>query len=199
MISIIKTGTGNIASLYNAILKHTNDKICITNNSEVIKKSTHVFLPGVGAANATMQNIKMYDLLDTIKKLQVPTLGICLGMQILCSQSSENSEDSPTTGINIFNANVNYLKKSNLPLPHMGWNKVFFQFESPLFKNVPNGSYQYFIHSYRVPIIKETSGISIYSEEFSASIEQNNFFGVQFHPEKSGEIGSKIIKNFLNS
>ena len=159
------------------------------------KRQSHIILPGVGAAKNAMTKLKQRKLIDEISKLTKPTLGICLGMQIFMDASDE--DDAKCLGI-ISNTCRPFENNRDYPVPHMGWNKVRFNRDSVLTKNLKDDDYYYFVHSYYVPICSETIGVSSYPIEFSAVVQKDNFFGTQFHPEKSGLSGSKILQNFIS-
>ncbi|QCI20258.1 imidazole glycerol phosphate synthase subunit HisH [Buchnera aphidicola (Brachycaudus cardui)] len=192
-IVIIDTGCANLTSIKVAI-KRLGYNAIITSEPSRVLKSNKVFLPGVGTASAVMNFLFEKKLVHIIKKLTQPILGICLGMQLLCD-FSEECHGVHTIGI--IQSSVLRLKTNNLPLPHIGWNKIKFNESHPLFKNIRNNERFYFVHSYIVPINKYTLSTTDYGVNFSSSIQKNNFFGVQFHPEKSGNIGSQLLKNFL--
>lgn len=190
---ILDTGCANLKSIKVAIKKLGHNSI-VTTEPSVILKSKKMFLPGVGTASAVMNILSQKKLINIIKNFDNPILGICLGMQLFCS-SSEECHGVKTIGI--IKSSVLRLKTNNLPLPHIGWNQIHFHKSHPLFKNIPNHSRFYFVHSYMVPINKYTLSKTDYGVYFSSVIQKNNFFGVQFHPEKSGIIGSQLLKNFL--
>ncbi|QCI20844.1 imidazole glycerol phosphate synthase subunit HisH [Buchnera aphidicola (Hyperomyzus lactucae)] len=190
---ILDTGCANLKSIKVAIKKLGYNSI-ITTEPSVILKCKKMFLPGVGTASAVMSILSERKLINIIKNFQKPVLGICLGMQLFCS-FSEECYGVKTIGI--IKSSVLRLRTKNLPLPHIGWNQIKFQTSHPLFKKIPNNSRFYFVHSYIVPVNKYTLSTTNYGVHFSSVIQKNNFFGVQFHPEKSGEIGSQLLKNFL--
>ncbi|CAL4326166.1 imidazole glycerol phosphate synthase subunit HisH [Buchnera aphidicola] len=192
-VVIIDTGSANLTSIKVAIKRLGYNPI-ITSEPSIVLRSNKVFLPGVGTASAVMKFLFDKGLVNIIKKLTQPILGICLGMQLLCS-FSEECEGVKTIGV--MKSSVLRLRAHNLPLPHIGWNKIKFNYSHPLFKNIINNSRFYFVHSYIVPINTYTLSTTDYSVNFSSVIQKNNFFGVQFHPEKSGNIGSQLLKNFL--
>lgn len=192
-IVILDTGSANLASIKAAVNKlGYNAKI--TSDLYLLKKSKKIFLPGVGTAAAVMQVLSEKNIIQTIKEFKYPILGICLGMQLFCSFSEEGGG---VKTLDIIQSSVLRLNSKNLPLPHIGWNKIKFNTLHPLFQGIPNYSRFYFVHSYIVPVNKYTLSTTQYSTIFSSTIQKNNFFGVQFHPEKSGNLGSKLLKNFL--
>ena len=193
-VAIVDSIGSNLASLIFA-LNRIGSSFEITDEIDVINKASHIILPGVGAAKNAMTKLKQRKLIDEISKLTKPTLGICLGMQIFMDASDE--DDAKCLGI-ISNTCRPFMNNKDYPVPHMGWNKVRFNRDSVLTKNLKDDDYYYFVHSYYVPICSETIGVSSYPIEFSAVVQKDNFFGTQFHPEKSGLSGSKILQNFVS-
>lgn len=192
-IVVLDTGCANLTSIKVAIEK-LGYHPTITSEPSIVINSKKIFLPGVGTASSVMKILSKKKLINIIKEFSNPILGICLGMQIFCDFSEECNG---VKTIGIIKSSVLRLKTNNLPLPHIGWNQVLFNTSHPLFKNIPNNSRFYFVHSYIVPINKYTLSTTNYDISFSSVIQKNNFFGVQFHPEKSGNIGSQLLKNFL--
>ncbi len=183
----------NLASLKIAFARVGCD-IEVSDDPERLRRASHVVLPGVGAARTAMSRLKQHGLVDTIAALEVPVLGICLGMQLLFRHSSE--EDTPC--LDVIEADVErFADAPDLPIPQMGWNQIRFEQESALTRGVEPGSYAYFVHSYAAPVGSFTRAVSEYGRPFSAIVEQGNFFGTQFHPERSSEVGSRILQNFL--
>ncbi|AYN24405.1 imidazole glycerol phosphate synthase subunit HisH [Buchnera aphidicola] len=193
-IAILNTGCANLTSIQVAIKKLGYTSI-VTSDPSIILKSKKIFLPGVGTASAAMKKLNEKNLINTLKTLTQPILGICLGMQIF-SQFSEECQGVKTIGI-FDDCFTCLLKSSNLPLPHMGWNYIVFDNSHPLFKNIDKKERFYFVHSYIIPLNKYTLATTTYGISFSSVMQKNNFFGVQFHPEKSGHAGSQLLKNFL--
>ena len=193
-VAIVDSIGSNLASLIFA-LNRIGSSFEITDEIDVLNKASHIILPGVGAAKNAMTKLKQRKLIDEISKLTKPTLGICLGMQIFMDASDE--DDAKCLGI-ISNSCRPFKNNKDYPVPHMGWNKVRFNRDSVLTKNLKDDDYYYFVHSYYVPICSATIGISSYPIEFSAVVQKDNFFGTQFHPEKSGLSGSKILQNFVS-
>ena len=193
-VAIVDSIGSNLASLIFA-LNRIGSSFEITDEIDVLNKASHIILPGVGAAKNAMTKLKQRKLIDEISKLTKPTLGICLGMQIFMEASDE--DDAKCLGI-ISNTCRPFRNNKDYPVPHMGWNKVRFNRDSVLTKNLKDDDYYYFVHSYYVPICSETIGVSSYPIEFSAVVQKDNFFGTQFHPEKSGLSGSKILQNFVS-
>ena len=169
----------------------------ITNNTEKILSADKVIFPGVGEASTTMAFLKENRLNEVIVSLKQPVLGICLGMQLMCSHSEENN----TPCLNIFKEKVKLFipetgQENITKVPHMGWNALH-SYKSPLFDNIQSGDYVYFVHSYYAAVGEDTSAVCDYIHPFSASLQKNNFYATQFHPEKSGLVGAKILKNFI--
>ena len=190
MVAIIDYNVGNVKSLQFA-LERLGVKSILTNDYGLIKKSEKVIFPGQGAASTAMDKLKEVGLDKLIPNLKQPVLGICLGMQLLC----ENTEEGDVDGLGIIKCNV--IKFSDkLKVPQMGWNKVK-KLRTKLFNKINEGDYMYLVHSYFVPTINETIGQSEYGLTYSVAIQKENFFGVQFHPEKSSSAGSQLLKNFL--
>ena len=191
-IAIIKYNAGNIKSVSNA-LKRLNVEHSITDNPDEILEADKVIFPGVGEASTTMEYLKKKNLDLLIRELNQPVLGICLGMQLMC----RHSEEGDTTCLGIFDLPVKKFD-TMLKIPHMGWNSLA-DVKPPLMDNAREGQYVYFVHSYYVPVAKETAAVSHYGIPFSAALQKNNFYATQFHPEKSGSVGESILKNFLRS
>ena len=190
MVAIIDYNVGNVKSLQFA-LERLGVKSILTNDYGLIKKSEKVIFPGQGAASTAMDKLKEVGLDKLIPNLKQPVLGICLGMQLLC----ENTEEGDVDGLGIIKCKV--IKFSDkLKVPQMGWNKVK-KLRTRLFNKVNEGDYMYLVHSYFVPTINETIGQSEYGLTYSVAVQKENFFGVQFHPEKSSSAGSQLLKNFL--
>jgi glutamine amidotransferase len=188
---IIKYNAGNIRSVDFA-LKRLNRDAEITDDHEKIKNADRVIFPGVGEAKSTMDYLQKRELDTLIKGLNQPVLAICLGLQLMC----ESSEERNAKTMGLINTRVKRFQ-GNVKVPHMGWNRIF-GLNSPLFKGIEEGSFVYFVHSYYVPMTKFTVAKSYHSRLFSAAVHKDNFFAVQFHPEKSGKVGEKILTNFLN-
>lgn len=191
MIAIIKYNAGNVQSVRNA-LNRLGIKNIITDNVNEIKNADKVILPGVGEASSAMAYLKSKGLDVVIKNLTQPFLGICLGMQLLC----ESSEEGNTTCLGIFNTRVKKFPPKD-KVPHMGWNSLNNQ-SSFLLKGIEDDSDVYYVHSFYAELCENTSTKTDYISPFSAILEKDNFFAVQFHPEKSAKIGEQILKNFID-
>jgi glutamine amidotransferase len=193
MIAIIDGCGTNITSIEMALQRLGYESV-LTADREAISAASHVILPGVGNAAQSMRNLQQNGLYSVIPTLRQPVLGICVGMQILFTQSAEGD----VTCLNIIEGTIKALPVSTgLVSPHMGWNQVF-QDENILFKDIKVGSDFYFANSYYAPVLASTLATTEYGLCFSAAVQKDNFFGVQFHPEKSGEMGLRLLTNFLN-
>ena len=193
MIAVINYNMGNIRSLGNA-LDRLGAEWILTSDPEVIRNASHVILPGVGNAAEAMENLRAFNLPEVIWKLRRPVLGICVGMQVMCRHSEEGDVEC----MGIFDAKVRRFKElPGVKVPHMGWSKIA-NLESKLFKEIPKDSYVYFVHSYYAPLCPDTIATARHPEMFSAALKYENFYGCQFHPEKSGDVGEKILANFLS-
>jgi glutamine amidotransferase len=190
-VAIIKYNAGNIRSVDHA-LRRLGVSAEITDDPGKIKRADKVIFPGVGEAAGTMDYLRERGMDRLIAGLKQPVLGICLGQQLMCSRS----EEGDTRCIGIFQQNVRYFPAGEMKVPHMGWNSLF-GVQGGLFDGSLEGAYVYFVHSYYVPVCMETSALCEYMVPFSAAMEKNNFFATQFHPEKSGEPGQRILSNFL--
>ena len=196
---IVDTGCANLNSVRFAI-ERLGFNATITDDVALIKAAKKVILPGVGNAKHAMKNIETKQLRACIQSLTQPVLGFCLGMQLMCRASFESSVGQKSEEIaclNVIQAEVKPLESNGLRLPHMGWNTLTTVIEHPVFNGINIGDYFYFVHSFAVPVGDYTAATCEYGHSFSAAIIQGNFIGCQFHPERSGVNGSKIIKNFL--
>jgi len=193
-IVIIQYNAGNIQSVLYALERLGVDAI-VTDDQEKIKSADKVIFPGVGEASTAMQYLKDRNLDSLIKELKQPVLGICLGMQLMCTYSEENNTDC----LGIFNEQVKQFKPENISIkvPQMGWNTIT-HLQSNLFKLVPENSYAYFVHGYYASIGEHTIAQTNYIIDYSCALHKDNFYGVQFHPEKSAKVGEQIIQNFLS-
>ncbi|MXR67581.1 imidazole glycerol phosphate synthase subunit HisH [Shewanella insulae] len=193
---IIDTGCANLSSVRYAFERIGAD-VEVSDDIDKIKAATRVVLPGVGTARAAMQALKDKALIDTISSLTQPVLGVCLGMQMLTRASQERGDKQRDCEcLGLIDTNIERLDSKGLPLPHMGWNQIS-PGDHPLFAGVAEGSYVYFVHSYRAPLGDFTIAKCEYGEGFSAAIAKDNFMGVQFHPEKSAAVGATILRNFM--
>jgi glutamine amidotransferase len=195
MIGIIRYGAGNIFSL-NAALDRLGIKYGMVYSEADFEQFDRYIIPGVGHAGAAMNKLQQSGMVEKIKALQKPTLGICVGMQLLTAHSEEGDANM----LKIFPIKTKrFTDSAEHKVPHTGWNQVYSEKDNPLFKNIPNGSHFYFVHSY---FIEFNDGCTLasadYNIKFSASIWKDNFFGVQFHPEKSGKFGETLLTNFSN-
>ena len=189
-IVIIDYGAGNIQSIMFAI-KRLGFEAVLSHDAEEIRNADKVIFPGVGEASSAMEKLRATGLDKVIPTLKQPVLGICLGMQLMC----HSSEEGKTEGLGIFDLDV--VKFSNkVKVPQIGWNQIS-NLKSKLFTNIPEKSYIYLVHSFYAPTGEETIATSEYDVEYSAALQKDNFYGVQFHPEKSSEVGSEILQNFL--
>ena len=191
-IAIIDYGAGNIQSVKYA-LKRLGCVGLLTSDKEVISNSDKVIFPGVGQASSAMRRLKYKGLDILIPQLKQPVLGICLGMQLMC----DFSEEGNTECLKIFDTNVKKFDNS-VKVPQIGWNTVF-DLKTSLFDSINENEYMYLVHSYYVPILKETIATTNYGIDYSTALTKDNFIGVQFHPEKSGSIGEVVLKNFINN
>ena len=189
-LSIVNYGAGNIKSIQFAFQRLGYDAI-LTDNPEEIITSDKVIFPGVGEASSAMVKLKQSGLDQLIPTLKQPVLGICLGMQLMCSHSEEGN----TTGLGIFDVNVKRFS-NNVKVPQMGWNTIS-NLKSDLFKGIKEKEYMYLVHSYYAEQCEESIATSDYELEYASALENDNFFGVQFHPEKSSKAGEQVLKNFL--
>jgi imidazole glycerol-phosphate synthase subunit HisH len=191
MIAVIKYNAGNIKSLSFALQRLGVD-FQVTGNESEIQQADKVIFPGVGEASTTMKYLRENNLDSVIKKLKQPVLGICLGMQLMCKYSDENS----TECLGIFDEHVKRISAQNgLKVPHMGWNKL--HNGQDWLTELPVDPYAYFVHSYYVPVNSTTSASCSYGVEISAALRKDNFYALQFHPEKSAKAGQAILLKFL--
>ncbi len=189
-IAIINYGAGNIQSILFAI-ERLGYTAVLTNNPDEIQQADKVIFPGVGEASYAMQKLIESGLDSLIPNLKQSVLGICLGMQLMC----HHSEEGNTVGLGIFDANVIRFS-NNVKVPQMGWNQIY-NLKSDLFKGINENEYMYLVHSYYVPNCKEAIATTNYDVEYASALQKNNFYGTQFHPEKSGDVGEQILANFL--
>jgi imidazole glycerol-phosphate synthase subunit HisH len=190
MIAIIKYNGGNVNSVQNA-LNRLDVSSMVTDDFELIKKADKVIFPGVGEASSAMKILKEKGLNHLIPTLKQPVLGICLGMQLMC----KNNEEGNTVGMGVFDINVKKFPSENI-VPHMGWNTIS-EFQSPIFSGIEEENDVYFVHSFYCELSENTTSVCDYILPFSASLQKDNFYAMQFHPEKSGKIGRQLLSNFL--
>jgi glutamine amidotransferase len=187
---IIKYNAGNVQSV-NYALQRLNISATLTDNADEILSADKIIFPGVGAAAPAMNYLKEKNLDALIKNVKQPFFGVCLGMQLLCNYS----EEGDTKCLGVFNQNVKRFT-GNAKIPQMGWNNIY-DLKSPLFKDVDENAYMYFVHSYYAELSENTVAKTTYMTEYSAALQKDNFYAVQFHPEKSSSAGEKILKNFI--
>ncbi|UAA37745.1 imidazole glycerol phosphate synthase subunit HisH [Paraneptunicella aestuarii] len=196
-VVMIDTSCANVSSLKFAI-ERLGYEVLVSADISVINSAEKVLLPGVGSAAAAMQQIQQKGLLDCIRGLTQPVLGICLGMQLLTNRSEEaNATADYIECLGLVDTEVNAMKSDTLRLPHMGWNQVKVERDTPLFHGIDDNSYFYFVHGYCVPKGEHTLASCDYTKPFSAAIQNGNFMGVQFHPERSSEAGAQLLRNFV--
>ena len=199
-VAIVKYNAGNIYSVVNA-LRRMGIEPLLTDDAEQLKKADRVLFPGQGEARGAMEYLKARRLDEVIRDLKQPVYGICVGQQLLCKHSEEGDVDC----IGIFDAEVKRFQPKNHEdkVPCMGWNEIDVRCKmdaakcNPLVEGLGEHPYVYFVHSYYVPVCKDTIATANYILPYSASMHKNNFYACQFHPEKSGKVGERIIKNFL--
>ena len=195
MIAIIDYDTGNLRSVCNA-LDRIGAEYVLTDDPNVIDQADRVLLPGVGEASSAMAKLQERGLCEVIKSLKVPVLGICIGMQLMCRHSQEGDVDC----LGIFDADVCRFEPDSMAgvkVPHMGWNAVS-ELKTGLFDGLEDGEFVYFVHSYAASVCEDTIAVSENGRRFSAAMKRGNFYGAQFHPEKSGDVGERILRNFMN-
>ena len=196
-VAIVKYNAGNIYSVVNA-LRRMGVEPLLTDDAEQLRKADRVLFPGQGHAAETMEYLKSHRLDEVIRDLKQPVFGICVGQQLLCKHSEEGDVDC----IGIFDAKVKRFlpERHEDKVPCMGWNALHFAQNkelNPLMDSLGVNPYVYFVHSYYVPVCKETIAVANYILPYSASMHKENFYTCQFHPEKSGKVGEKILENFL--
>lgn len=194
---IVNTSCANLASVDFAF-KRLGVTPVISADPAVIRSATHVVLPGVGTASAAMRALNALNLVEVLRELTQPVLGICLGMQMLARSSSEQRGGEPLSCLGVVPTQVERLQnKDDMPLPHMGWNATTVS-DHPLFKGFSGTQpYFYYVHTYAAPADDSAIASCEYTQSFAAAIAHNNFIGVQFHPERSGEAGARVLQNFL--
>lgn len=194
MIAIVDYDTGNLCSVYNALAR-LGVQYVVTDDAETIRKADKVLLPGVGEASSAMEKLRERGLCEVIKGLTQPVMGICIGMQLMCRCSEEGN----TECLGIFDTEVKRFsadKKAGVKVPHMGWNEIR-NIETPLLSGLREGEFLYFVHSFAPQMCGEAIATSVNGVQFAAALNKGNFYGTQFHPEKSGTIGEQILRNFV--
>lgn len=193
-VVILKYSGGNVCSVDYA-LRRLGVEAAVTSNPEEIVSADKVIFPGVGEAATTMSFLRSHGLDRLLRDLRQPVLGICLGMQLMCRHSEEGDADC----LSIFDADVRRFvpQDADFKIPHMGWNTLD-GLQGPLFRGMENGEYVYFVHSFYVPVCDYTVASACHVQPFSAAIQKDNFYATQFHPEKSGSVGARILQNFLS-
>ena len=190
-VVIIDYGAGNVRSVKFA-LNRLGIKYTLSRSAEEIAAADKIIFPGVGEASSSMKALEQYGLIDVIKNAKQPFLGICLGMQMMCEYSEEND----TKGLGIFPLPVKLFDANGVKVPHMGWNQIE-NLKTSIFEGMDEKEYMYFVHSYYVPDSEWTIAKANYPTPFSAALHKDNFYGCQFHPEKSGSFGQVLLKNFV--
>ncbi len=192
MIAVVDYDTGNLRSVEEA-LHRAGAPYVLTADHDLLRRADKVLLPGVGEASSAMAKLRERGLDSIIPQLSCPVLGICIGMQLMCQASEEGN----ATCMGIFPTQVRRLPRTGgLKVPHVGWNSIE-QLRSPLFDAIREGSYIYYVHSYAAELCAQTIATTEYGISFSAALANDNFYGTQFHPEKSGSVGAAILQNFL--
>ena len=192
-VVILDTGCANLNSVKSAVARHGYDPV-VSRDADVVLRADKLFLPGVGTAQAAMDQLHERELIELIKACTQPVLGICLGMQLLGRRSEESNGVSL---LGIIDQDVPKMTDFGLPLPHMGWNRVRYAADHPLFAGIEQDSHFYFVHSYAVLPNENTIATCEYGVPFSAALHKDNFYGVQFHPERSGKVGAQLLRNFI--
>jgi glutamine amidotransferase len=190
---IVNSGCANIASVKFAF-ERLGANVNVSSDLQEISKADRIILPGVGTFDFAMSGLIKNQLINALKSLNQPVLGICLGMQLYF----EGSAEGVAQGLGLAKGMANkFLSEPNLPVPHMGWNQLENLSDDPLLKGLDEGSYVYFVHSYFIPLGETTLAETTYGTTFSASVRKENFWGCQFHPERSSDVGATILNNFL--
>lgn len=189
-IVIIDYGAGNIQSIMFAI-ERLGYKATLSNNRNEISTADKVIFPGVGEASSAMEKLVESGLDSLVPNLKQPVLGICLGMQLMC----KSTEEGNTSGLGIFDVDIIKFTPT-VKVPQMGWNTIY-NLQSSLFTGINENEYMYLVHSYYAPLCKEAIATTNYGAEYASALQKNNFYGTQFHPEKSGNIGEQILSNFI--
>ncbi|HET6554774.1 MAG TPA: imidazole glycerol phosphate synthase subunit HisH [Dyella sp.] len=193
-VVLVDAGGTNIGSVRYA-LQRLGVEAALTSDAEAIRSADKVILPGVGAAGPGMARLRERGLVDTMRSLTQPVLGVCLGMQLLC----DRSEESGTECLGLIHATVRrFVERPGLRVPHMGWNRLHRQRAHPLMDGLGDDDWAYFVHSYAAPVGEYALATTEHGGEFASVISRGNFHGMQFHPERSGRVGSLLLKNFLD-
>jgi len=197
-VAVVDSGVANLASVM-AALQRVGSGAEITSDADHIRTAERVILPGVGAAAAAMQQLRRKGLVDVLRGLTQPVLGICLGMQLLFARSHEGKE-GPVECLGLIPGDVEPLPASpEKPVPHMGWNQLSLRRpDHALLRGIGDGSFVYFVHSYAVPTTDAALATTEYGQTFASVVGFDNFFGCQFHPERSGKVGAQVLRNFLD-
>lgn len=193
MIAIIDYGAGNTASVIN-VLEELKAEFVLSNDKRIIRSADKIILPGVGEASSAMIKLNELDLLNELRNTAKPFLGICLGMQLLFTKTEEGNVEC----LNVIPGEVKKFNLNNIKVPHMGWNEIFKSKNDDLLNGTNDKTFFYFAHSFYVPLNDFSTSVCNYGLNFSSSVRYKNYFGVQFHPEKSAQQGIQIIKNFLS-
>lgn len=194
-VVLVDSGGSNIGSLHYA-LERLGVQAAVTADAARLRDATHVILPGVGAAGAGMRKLREAGLIDVTRQLRQPVLGVCLGMQLLFAATEEGDVDC----LNLIDGRVRRLPQApRIRVPHMGWNRLRGVRAHPLLDGIADGAYAYFVHSFAAPVTAETLVACEHGERFAAVVQRDNFFGAQFHPERSGAVGARLLQNFLES
>lgn len=194
MIAVVKYEAGNVRSVLNALARAGAEDALLTSDPDILRAADKVILPGVGEAATALESLRKEGLDTLIPSLRQPVLGICIGLQLLCL----DSEEGDVQGLGIFPSKVRrFVPAPGIKIPHMGWNSVS-GLAGPLFNGIPEGTFFYFVHSYRADVCGGTVAVTDHGGPFSAAIKAGNFHGVQFHPEKSGAAGEKLLRNFIS-
>ena len=188
-VVILDYGAGNVRSVQFALERLGIDSV-LSNDSETILSADRIIFPGQGEAESAIKKLRQYGLDRLLPELKQPLLGICLGMQLMF----DASEEGDTKGLGIIPGQVKRFTQGKIP--QVGWNTIE-ELKGPLFQNIPELSYMYLVHSYYAPLVTETSATSTYGIRYTVAIQKDNFFGVQFHPEKSSKAGQQLLENFI--
>ena len=189
-VAVIDYGAGNVKSVSIA-LDRLGVANVLTDDPQQIRSASHVIFPGQGTAGKAMQKLKSKELDRLLPTLKQPVLGICLGLQLLF----EHTDEGFVAGLGIIKGQVKRFEGA-LKIPQMGWNQLT-SLNGPLFEGIASGTYMYLVHSYYAPIVPETTGVAFYGLDYSVAVQKDNFYGAQFHPEKSGKAGRCLLQNFL--